>query len=64
MNCERLLTCEDVDCMNGGVCSDIGGVVTCNCSTGYTGLTCEAKGEYNPGYYKYMYILYEVAMYC
>ena len=45
VNCERLLTCNDMMCRNGGICSDIGGVVRCNCSAGFTGLTCEAESE-------------------
>jgi Notch-like protein len=50
MNCERFLTCADDMCMNGGVCSDVGGTVECNCSDGFTGHTCETKSEYNPVY--------------
>ena len=50
MNCERPLRCVEGMCMNGGNCSDAGGVVTCNCLDGYAGPTCEDEGEYNPGY--------------
>ena len=45
MNCERYLTCADMVCMNDGVCLDVGGVVECNCSAGYTGLNCEVESE-------------------
>lgn len=44
-NCETLLTCGDMVCMNGGNCSDAGGVVTCNCAAGFTGPFCEDESE-------------------
>ena len=44
-NCEMMLTCDDVTCQNGGTCSDSGGVATCSCQAGFTGLMCESEGE-------------------
>jgi Notch-like protein len=45
------VTCEEDMCMNCGVCSDVGGMVSCNCSDGLTGHTCETKSEYNSSVY-------------
>ena len=41
-SCNELLTCDDMPCQNGGNCSDQGGVVSCNCMAGFSGVMCEA----------------------
>ena len=44
-HCETLVTCQDMVCMNGGTCLDVGGVVSCDCFPGYTGPTCDIESE-------------------
>ena len=36
-----VLVCSSQPCMNGGVCSAIGGIFSCLCSNGFYGLQCQ-----------------------
>lgn len=33
--------CKDIDCQNGGACSEVDGEGVCTCATGYEGTNCE-----------------------
>ena len=38
----ELLTCDDVQCLNGANCTDEEGQFDCLCDFGYTGIYCES----------------------
>lgn len=43
-HCEtRKLTCDETDCMNGGICVPTTTGTICNCSRGYTGDNCKSE---------------------
>lgn len=41
-NCVVDEVCENGSCSGNGACSDVGGVVTCACDTGYAGDSCDS----------------------